>query len=134
MTDFRNPRKPAPVRNKDGGRSKFYRPLKENASVKGKSGPHRDGDYEMTEDTMTVKDPSGKFVLVPSIYMNENNKPVQFTKESQAFNAAMNYEQSAGKKFPRFKTPEEAGKFAENVVSLAVLRMGRWLSKIYGDL
>ena len=113
MADFRNPRKPAPVRKKDGGTTKFYRPLKENESVKVKSGPHRDGDYEMTEYTMTVKDPSGKFVLVPSIYMNENNKPVRFTKESQAFNAAMNYEQSSGKKFPRFKTPEEADKFAE---------------------
>jgi uncharacterized protein YbcV (DUF1398 family) len=106
MTDFRNPRKPAPVRKKDGGTTKFYRPLQENESV-------REGDYEMTEYTMTVKDPSGKFVLIPSIYMNENNKPVRFTKESQALNAAMNYEQSSSKKFPRFKTPEEAGKFAE---------------------
>jgi hypothetical protein len=113
MADFRNPRKPTPVRKKDGGTTKFYRPLKENESVKVKSGPHRDGDYEMTEYTMTVKDPSGKFVLIPSIYMNENNKPVRFTQESQAFNAAMNYEQSSGKKFPRFKTPEEADKFAE---------------------
>ena len=40
-------------------------------------------------------------------------KPVRFTKESQALKAAMNYEQSSGKKFPRFKTPEEADKFAE---------------------
>jgi hypothetical protein len=52
----------------------------------------------MTEFTMTVQDPSGKFVLIPSIYMNENNKPVRFIKESQALNAAMNYEQSSGKK------------------------------------
>ena len=106
MADFRNPRKPTPVRKKDGGTTKFYRPLNENESV-------REGDYEMTEYTMTVKDPSGKFVLIPSIYMNENNKPVRFIKESQALNAAMNYEQSSGKNFPRFKTPEEAGKFAE---------------------
>jgi hypothetical protein len=113
MAEFRNPRKPTPVRKKDGGTTKFYRPLKENESVKVKSGPHRDEDYEMTEFTMTVQDPSGKFVLIPSIYMNENNKPVRFTQESQAFNAAMNYEQSSGKKFPRFKTPEEADKFAE---------------------
>ena len=67
----------------------------------------------MTEYTMTVKDPSGKFVLVPSIYMNQNNKPVRFTRESQALKAAMNYEKNSGKKFPRFKTPEEAGEFAQ---------------------
>ena len=113
MADFRIPRKPTPVRKKNGGTTQSYRPLKKNESVKVKSGPHRDGDYEMTEYTMTVKDPSGKFVLVPSIYMNENNKPVQFKKESQVFNAAMNYEQSSGKRFPRFNTPEEADKFAE---------------------
>jgi hypothetical protein len=34
MADFRNPRKPTPVRKKDGGTTKFYRPLKENESVK----------------------------------------------------------------------------------------------------
>ena len=113
MANFRIPRKPTPVRKKNGGTTQSYRPLKENESVKVKSGPHRDGDYEMTEYTMTVQDPSGKFVLVPSIYMNENNKPVRFTKESQALKAAMNYEQSSGKRFPRFKTPEEADKFAE---------------------
>ena len=113
MANFRIPRKPTPVRKKNGGTTQSYRPLKENESVKVKSGPHRDEDYEMTEYTMTVQDPSGKFVLVPSIYMNENNKPVRFTKESQALKAAMNYEQSSGKKFPRFKTPEEADKFAE---------------------
>lgn len=113
MAEFRNPRKLTPVRKKEGGTTKSYRPLKNNESVKVKSGPHRDGDYEMTEYTMTVKDPSGEFVLVPSIYMNQNNKPVRFTKESQALKAAKNYEKNSGKKFPRFKTPEEAGKFAE---------------------
>lgn len=113
MADFRIPRKPTPVRKKNGGTTKFYRPLNENESVKVKSGPHRDGDYEMTEYTVTVQDPSGKFILIPSIYMNENNKPVHFTQQSQALRAAMNYEQSSGKKFPRFNTPEEAGKFAE---------------------
>jgi len=113
MANFRIPRKPTPVRKKNGGTTQSYRPLKENESVKVKSGPHRDGDYEMTEYTMTVQDPSGKFVLVPSIYMNENNKPVRFTKESQALKAAMNYEQSSGKKFPRFNTQEEADNFAE---------------------
>jgi len=113
VANFRIPRKPTPVRKKNGGTTQSYRPLKENESVKVKSGPHRDGDYEMTEYTMTVQDPSGKFVLVPSIYMNENNKPVRFTKESQALKAAMNYEQSSGKKFPRFNTQEEADNFAE---------------------
>jgi len=116
MANFRIPRKPTPVRKKNGGTTKFYRPLKENESVKVRSNAHRDkknDEYEMTEVTMTFEDPSGKFVVVPSIYMNENNKPVQFTKESQVFNAAMNYEQSSGKKFPRFNTPEEADKFAE---------------------
>ena len=113
MANFRIPRKPTPVRKKNGGTTKFYRPLNENESVKVKSGPHRDGDYEMTEYTVTVQDPSGKFILIPSIYMNENNKPVHFTQQSQALRAAMNYEQSSGKKFPRFNTPEEAGKFAE---------------------
>jgi len=116
MANFRIPRKPTPVRKKNGGTTKFYRPLKENESVKVRSGPHRDlerGDYEMSEVTMTFEDPSGKFVVVPSIYMNENNKPVQFKKESQVFNAAMNYEQSSGKKFPRFNTQEEADNFAE---------------------
>ena len=113
MADFRIPRKPKPVRKKNGGTTQSYRPLRENESVKVKSGPHRDGDYEMTEYTVTVQDPSGKFILIPSIYMNENNKPVHFTQQSQALRAAMNYEQSSGKKFPRFNTPEEAGKFAE---------------------
>ena len=113
MADFRIPRKPKPDRKKNGGTTQSYRPLKENESVKVKSGPHRDGDYEMTEYTVTVQDPSGKFILIPSIYMNENNKPVHFTQQSQALRAAMNYEQSSGKKFPRFNTPEEAGKFAE---------------------
>jgi len=113
VANFRIPRKPTPVRKKNGGTTQSYRPLKENESVKVKSGPHRDGDYEMTEYTVTVQDPSGKFVVVPSIYMNENNKPVQFKKESQVFNAAMNYEQSSGKKFPRFNTQEEADKFAK---------------------
>jgi len=116
MANFRIPRKPTPVRKKNGGTTKSYRPLKENESVKVRSGPHRDlkwGDYEMSEVTMTFEDPSGKFVVVPSIYMNENNKPVQFKKESQVFNAAMNYEQSSGKKFPRFNTQEEADNFAE---------------------
>lgn len=107
MANFRIPRKPTPVRKKNGGTTQSYRPLKGNESG------IRDGDYEMTEYTMTFEDPSGKFVVVPSIYMNENNKPVQFTKESQVFNAAMNYEQSSGKRFPRFNTPEEADKFAE---------------------
>jgi hypothetical protein len=113
MADFRNPRKLKPVRKKDGGTTNFYRPLEKDESVKVKSGPHRDGDYQMTEYTMTIKDPSGKFVLVPSIYMNQNNKPVRFTNESQALKAAMDYEKSSGKKFPRFTTPEEAGKFAQ---------------------
>jgi hypothetical protein len=110
---YRPLKKPTPVRKKNGGTTQSYRPLKKNESVKVKSGPHRDGDYEMSEVTMTFEDPSGKFVVVPSIYMNENNKPVQFTKESQVFNAAMNYEQSSGKKFPRFNTQEEADNFAE---------------------
>jgi hypothetical protein len=130
MADFRNPRKPTPVRKKDGGTTKFYRPLKENESVKVKSGPHRDGDYEMTEYTMTVKDPSGKFVLIPSIYMNENNKPVRFIKESQALNAAMNYEQSSGKTFLGLRPQKKRVSLRKNVVSLVALRTGRWLSKI----
>jgi hypothetical protein len=106
MANFRIPRKPTPVRKKNGGTTQFYRPLRGNEFLK-------DGDYKMTEVTMTFEEPSGKFVVVPSIYMDKNNKPVQFTKESQVFNAAMNYEQSSGKRFPRFNTEEEADKFAK---------------------
>ena len=116
MANFRIPRKPTPVRKKNGGTTKFYRPLKANESVKVRSNAHRDkknDEYEMSEVTMTFEDPSGKFVVVPSIYMNENNKPVQFTNESRVFNVAMNYEQYSGKRFPRFNTREEANNFAE---------------------
>jgi len=64
-----------------------------------------------TERTMTFNI-EGQEVLAPSLWMTPNG-PVDLSRNPDTIvRAIIEYERRTGKKFPRFKTPEEAKQFA----------------------
>lgn len=73
-----------------------------------------DGGDKMTERTRTVRYPSGRWAVVPSIYFSSDGEPVNFEKESDDFLAdlAMRYERSSGLSFPKFDSEREASAFS----------------------
>ena len=76
------------------------------------AGEYRDNPdgSRSTEITVTVPDGQGGWMLIPSLW---KGKEIQEFNEDQARDAAMQFEQRTGNKFPRFASPEEAGAFAK---------------------
>jgi len=95
------------VSDTEGG--DFYRPFTPDEGV-----DNKDGSFS-TERSLTAQDPeTGEWMNIPSLWMDENDKPVDFKQnEDGAVNSAKAYEAMGGESFKRFKSLEEAEKAAK---------------------
>ena len=68
-----------------------------------------------TEYLITVDDPDGGVMVIPRIWWDSKGEP-SLVKQKEAIKQAKKYEESSGKKFPRFapKAYEEADEFARS--------------------
>ena len=62
------------------------------------------GASRATEYLVTEKSPEGKAWNIPTIWFNKKTNKPTYLKGDKAWNEAVSYEKSSGKKFPRFKT------------------------------
>lgn len=87
-------------------------------------------DDLMTERLISVAAPDGGTWAIPTVWFNSSGEHMEFDAKTAMF-AAERYEQSTGKKFPRFTSVEEAEAFIRNRSSKSsagkqsILRAGR---------
>ena len=77
--------------------------------------PFEPGEYVQNDDgtistelSVTVQHPDGSWMNVPSLWMTRNGPRDFGTDEDAILDAADYYERKTGKKFPRFRTVDEA--------------------------